>query len=135
MPPERRMQRPAGSAAAGRIHRRSGRRTSIAAHNDHRITNSPPYRLNGGGRPMDSDDDGVLEAARAIRPYLNDLVDEPAVAEDLDRRIAEQLAGQAGQTATTSRLRALLGEHEDTAWFMSRVLTDKPHYRPPYQQS
>ena len=83
---------------------------------------------------MDNDDDGVIEAARAIRPYLTRLVDEPAVAGNLDRRIAEQLAGQADQAATASRLRALLEEHEDTAWFLTRVLTDKPHHRPPYQQ-
>lgn len=83
---------------------------------------------------MDSDDDGVLEAARAIRPYLENLVDEPAVARNLDRRIAEQLTGQGDQAATASRLRALLEEHEDTAWFLSRVLTDRPRYRPPYQQ-
>jgi hypothetical protein len=83
---------------------------------------------------MNSDNDGVLEAARAIRPYLKDLVDDAAVAGNLDRRIAEELTGQADQTATADRLRALLEEHEDTTWFMSRVLTDKPRYRQPYHQ-
>lgn len=82
---------------------------------------------------MDSDDDGVLEAARAIRPYLNDLVG-PAVAENLDRRIASEFTGQADRMATPTRLRALLEEQEDTAWFLSRVLADKPLYRPPYDQ-
>jgi hypothetical protein len=83
---------------------------------------------------MDSDNDGVLEAARAIRPYLKDLIDDPAVAGNLDRRIAEQFTDQADQAATASRLRVLLEKQEDTAWFMNRVLTDKPHYRPPYHQ-
>lgn len=83
---------------------------------------------------MDSDNDGVLEAARAIRPYLKDLVDDPAAAGILDRRIAEQLTGPADRAAAATRLRALLEGQEDTAWFLSRVLSDKPHYRPPYYQ-
>jgi hypothetical protein len=83
---------------------------------------------------MGSDDDGVLEAARAIRPYLNRLVEDPAMAASLDRRIADQLTGTADSAATASRLRVMLEEQEDTAWFLSRVLTDKPRYRPPYQQ-
>jgi hypothetical protein len=84
--------------------------------------------------PVDSDNDGVLEAARAIRPYLKDLVDDPVAAGILDRRIAEQLTGPADRAAAATRLRALLEGQEDTAWFLNRVLTDEPHYRPPYQQ-
>ena len=83
---------------------------------------------------MDSDDDGVLEAARAIRPYLKNLIEDPAMAAILDRRIAEQLTDPADRTATPGRLRALLEGQEDTAWFLNRVLADKPHYRPPYRQ-
>ena len=83
---------------------------------------------------MNSDNDGVLEAARAIRYYLKDLVIDPAKAGTLDRRIADQLTSRADRTATASRLRALLEGQEDTAWFLNRVLTDKPHYRPPYHQ-
>jgi len=82
---------------------------------------------------MDGDDDGVLEAARAIRPYLGDLVG-PAVAGMLDRRIADQFTSPANRTDMASRLRTLLEEQEDTAWFLSRVLGDKPLYRPPYHQ-
>lgn len=78
---------------------------------------------------MDRDDDGVLEAARAIRPYLSDFLD-PALAGTLDRRIANQLADPA---ASVTELRSLLEEQEDTAWFLRRVLSDKWH-RPPYQQ-
>ena len=71
---------------------------------------------------MDRDDDGVLEAARAIRPYLSDLVG-PAKAGALDRRIADHLAGPA---VSVAELRSLLEEQEDTAWFLSRVLSDRP---------
>jgi hypothetical protein len=35
----------------------------------------------------------------------------------------------------TRRLRNLLGQHEDTAWFLDKVLADKPDYRPPYYQT
>lgn len=82
----------------------------------------------------DSSDEGVLEAARAIRPYLRDLVG-PAEAGTFDRRIADLLTGPADVAATVAALRALLAGHEDTAWFLGRVLADRPLYRPPYQQS
>lgn len=82
---------------------------------------------------MSSDNDGILEAARAIRPYLNDLV-SPAAAGSLDRRIADQLTSLADRAASADHLRVILEEQEDTAWFMSRVLSDKPLYRPPYHQ-
>jgi hypothetical protein len=82
---------------------------------------------------MDGDDEGVMEAARAIRPYLDDLVG-PLTAEVLDRRIAREFVDHTNQMATPTRLRALLEEQEDTAWFLRRVLADKPRYRPPYCQ-
>ena len=82
---------------------------------------------------MNSDDDGVLEAARAIRPYLNDLVG-PALAATIDDRIAEEINGAAGPAETVSRLRALMEEHDDTSWFLTRVLADQSLHRPPYHQ-
>ena len=85
------------------------------------------------GEPMDRDDEGVIEAARAIRPYLNDLVG-PADAALVDRRIVSEFAAGVGQVGAAGRLRAVLEEYEDTAWFLRRVLGDKPHYRPPYFQ-
>ena len=48
------------------------------------------------GEPMDRDDEGVIEAARAIRPYLNDLVG-PADAALVDRRIVSEFAAGVGQ--------------------------------------
>jgi hypothetical protein len=83
---------------------------------------------------MDCDDDGVLEAARAIRPYLRDLVG-PTKAGVLDRHIADLFTGLANGTTSAAQLRALLDQEEDTAWFLGRVLADKPRYWPPYQQS
>lgn len=82
---------------------------------------------------MDWDDDGVLEAARAIRPYLGDLTG-PTAALDIDRQLAAELAGRHDKAATAVRIRTVLEEHEDTAWFLRRVLDDKPLYRPPYLQ-
>ena len=82
---------------------------------------------------MGTDDGGVLEAARAIRPYLTDLVGQDA-AGLLDRQIAGHLTGGSGRSETAGRLRALLEEQEDTRWFLTEVLADVPHHRPPYQQ-
>ena len=83
---------------------------------------------------MDADDEGVLEAARAIRPYLDRLVESPDAAADLDRQLADELGQVSDPPASARRLRVLLGQHEDTAWFLGRVLADAPDYRPPYHQ-
>jgi hypothetical protein len=85
-----------------------------------------------GRNLADRDDEGVLEAARAIRPYLADLVG-PTVADRLDRRIADLLTG-AEEQAIPAALLSLLEEQQDTAWFLGRVLDDRPRYRPPYVQ-
>jgi hypothetical protein len=83
---------------------------------------------------MGRDDDGVLAAARAIRPYLAELVGSVA-ADELDGRIAELLNDPTDTPETVVRLRMLLDEQtETTGWFLSEVLADAPHYRPPYQQ-
>jgi len=78
------------------------------------------------------DDEGVLEAARAIRPYLTDLVG-PA-AEQLDRRIAELLAAAVQGENVADTVRSLLDSREVTMDFVAEVLADVPHYRPPYLQ-
>ena len=81
--------------------------------------------------------DGVVEAARAIRPYLDELVG-PRAAAGLDRRLAETLLDPADtpeRTAERARgLRGLLGAHPATRRFLTEVLTDPPWFRPPYQQ-
>ena len=40
---------------------------------------------------MDPDDEGVLEAARAIRPYLTAWSSSPDAAAELDRQLADEL--------------------------------------------
>lgn len=82
---------------------------------------------------MGTYDDGVLEAARTIRPYLTDLVG-PDAAGPLDRQIADHLNSSAGRVQTSSQLQMVLDEHEDTRWFLAETLADAPHYRPPYLQ-
>lgn len=83
---------------------------------------------------MDPDDEGVLEAARAIRPYLDRLVEFPDAAAELDRQLAGELGQLSDPSATARRLRILLEQHEDTAWFLDKVLADAPDYRAPYYQ-
>jgi hypothetical protein len=83
---------------------------------------------------MDPNDEGVLEAARAIRPYLTDLVESPHAAAKLDRQLADELGQVSDPPAAARRLRILLEQHEDTAWFLGSVLADAPDYRPPHQQ-
>ena len=83
---------------------------------------------------MDRDDEGVLEAARAIRPYLGRLVESADAAAELDRQLAGELGQVSDLPASAGRLRVLLGQHEDTAWFLGKVLADAPEHRPPYHQ-
>ncbi len=59
------------------------------------------------------DDDAVIEAARAIRPYLDRLADPPATADELDRHLADALNGRSDRPAAARRLRILLKEQED----------------------
>lgn len=83
---------------------------------------------------MGRDDDGVLAAARAIRPYLTELVG-PVIADELDGRIAELLNNAPDSHENVIRLRTLLDERKKTTgWFLSEVLADAPEYRPPYEQ-
>ncbi len=83
---------------------------------------------------MGPDAEGVLEAARAIRPYLDRLVESPDAAAELDRQLAGELGQVSDPSATARRLRILLEQHEDTAWFLDKVLADAPDHRPPYHQ-
>jgi len=80
------------------------------------------------------DDEGVLEAARAIRVYLTRLVDDPRAADALDQELAGELGQVSDPAVSARRLRVLLERNEDTAWFLGRVLADAPDHRPPYYQ-
>jgi len=84
---------------------------------------------------LTSDDRGVLEAARAIRPYLTDWFTEQDAAV-LDQQIATVLAAvnPADPAPVAGELRALLNRHPLTGRFLRDVLADAPHHRPPDQQ-
>jgi len=75
-------------------------------------------------------DEGVLEAARAVRPYLAEFMDS-AVAADVDAELARLLATAAGGEDVEGRLRAVLEADEATGVFLERVLEDAPDFRPP----
>lgn len=75
-------------------------------------------------------DEGVLEAARAVRPYLAEFVG-PSVATDVDAELAGLLAAAAGGDDVEDRLRAVLEAREATSVFLERVLEDAPNFRPP----
>lgn len=77
-------------------------------------------------------DDGVLAAARAIRPYLAELVGPSSAL--LDRQIADLLNDPPDEAEVADQLRVLLEADEDTRWFLAEVLRDAPDYRPPYHQ-
>jgi hypothetical protein len=84
---------------------------------------------------MNSDDAGVVEAARAIRPHLSRLLDNPDEAARLDNALSRLLNdGQQNAHETAHLVRELLAANEDTEWFMEQVLTDTPLLRPPYHQ-
>jgi hypothetical protein len=76
--------------------------------------------------------EGVLEAARVIRPYLKTLVG-PA-ADDLDGQIAELLAAAGRGEEVAAVLGSLMARDEATAAFLDEVLADAPLYRPPEVQ-
>jgi hypothetical protein len=78
-------------------------------------------------------DEGVLEAARAIRPYLPSLVG-PAAAAGVDQQIARLLALTHRDEDVVAALRSLLERHEVTGDFLTEVLADAPLYRPPHVQ-
>ena len=75
--------------------------------------------------------EGAIEAARAIRPFLNELL-PPAEANELDGQIATLLnSGVASQ----DELRRVLDRREPTSDFLADVLEDAPLFRPPkFQQ-
>lgn len=78
------------------------------------------------------DETGILEAARAVRPYLSELVGPGAG--ELDGRIAALLNEGASGTAVPDALRQLLDADAATRIFLEDVLGDAPDYRPPAVQ-
>ena len=81
--------------------------------------------------PVDSD--GVIEAARSVRPFLQGLLGPAAQA--VDAGISELLNDEhrpPGQVAAD--LDRLLRSRSTTADFLVEVLIDSPRYRPPHSQ-
>lgn len=78
----------------------------------------------------DTEETGVWETARAIRPYLKNLLgpkDGPA----MDHQLAKILTKP---DERSSALRDLLKAYSPTSRFLDEVVADGPNYRPPYLQ-
>jgi hypothetical protein len=68
----------------------------------------------------------VVQAARAIRPYLTELIDSEEAAAVLDRRLVELLAdAQAGMQVGMDLL-LVLGERDATREWVAEYLGDEP---------
>jgi len=78
-------------------------------------------------------DRGVLEAARAIRPYLSELTG-PAAARH-DARLATLLADALAGHDVVGELRSVLEADDAMAAFLEEVLDDAPEFRPPDVQA
>jgi hypothetical protein len=78
------------------------------------------------------DEQGIVGAARAVRPYLPELVG-PAAAE-LDGKVARLLNGGPEGVPDPVALPHLLDATAATHVFLQAVLADAPHYRPPAVQ-
>ena len=74
-------------------------------------------------------DEGVLEAARAVRPYLAEFMDS-AVAADMDAELAGLLATAAGGQDVEDRLRAVLEADDATGVFWSEYSRMLPTFVP-----
>ena len=74
-------------------------------------------------------DEAVWEAARSVRPYLNELVGPDAP--NVDAALAELLTDAECDEQSEYRLRMVLESHEETRIFLERVRDDAPAYRPP----
>ncbi|NEQ34005.1 MAG: choline/carnitine O-acyltransferase [Leptolyngbya sp. SIO4C5] len=66
----------------------------------------------------------ILEAARSIRPYLNELID-PSAAEQLDQTLAELLAQAEQNSSVKILIQKHLREHAETRQWVKDFLEDK----------
>jgi hypothetical protein len=76
----------------------------------------------------DDDEQGILAAARAVRPFLPDLVGPDSGR--VDGRLADLLAAARRGENVTGPVRSVLKEHEATADFLAEILDDAPRYLP-----
>ena len=77
----------------------------------------------------DEENEDVLEAARAIRPYLEELVGPEA--NQVDGRLADILDRASDGDDVASAVAAVLEADEITADFLDEVLADARNYRRP----
>lgn len=82
---------------------------------------------------MGESETGILEAARAIRFYLPELLGQNST--EVDVKLARLLAEAERGENVTDALRVLLAKDATTNNFTKRVLEDPPFFRPPRVQS
>ena len=75
-------------------------------------------------------DKGLREAARSVRPYLDEMLGAVLAAE-VDATLARLFARAADGQDVEEPLRTVLEQHPATSVFMERVLDDAPQFRPP----
>jgi hypothetical protein len=75
-------------------------------------------------------DEGVLEAGRAVRPFLAELV-PPEVVAEVDADLAQLFARGSAADELAAAVRELLEAQEGTSAFLEQVLDDAPRFRPP----
>jgi hypothetical protein len=78
------------------------------------------------------DDSTLMEAGRAIRPFISELVAEPAAAAALDRGLASALARADTPAAATEVLTLLIASQATADWLIDfENLGYPPAFRPP----
>jgi hypothetical protein len=70
-------------------------------------------------------EEDVRQAARAIRPYLRELLEDDELAAATDRRLAELLAGTGTDQGLKIRLLGMLTEHPATRAWTREFMKDK----------
>jgi hypothetical protein len=73
----------------------------------------------------DVEDEDVQQAARAIRPYLGELLESDTLAAALDERLAELLAGAAAGQSVKAGLLSVLSEYEATRTWTREFMKQK----------
>jgi hypothetical protein len=71
------------------------------------------------------EDEDVRQAARAIRPYLGELLESDTLAAALDEQLAELLAGAGAGRSVKISLLTVLSEHEATRSWTREFMKQK----------
>lgn len=87
------------------------------------MTLGPRHRvLEEGGALVGDEEEPILEAARAIRAYLPDLLGDAAL--EVDRSIADLFSAGAGGAQITQGLARVLTEHTETREWTAQLLSN-----------